>query len=319
MKAPGGNARGFFCDRNVTQRSLACPHLGWTGGFRMVFHTQRVVPWACLLVLALALAGCRREAEVPGGPAAAGSSPDASEGTADAAAPLPALEDVMESDPRYLIGISYPPGMDRYPGLAAELKRYADAARAQLMEAVESLDTSADGQGAGPYDLALSFDILMATPAIVAVQAGGSLYTGGAHGIPLVARFVWLPQRNEMLRAEALLRDDDGWSAVSAHVRESLHTALSQRLDADRVDGVDRARLLAGGGRMIDEGTGPEAESFAQFEPVPGSNGRLRALRFVFPPYQVGPYSDGIQTAEVPAAVLLPYMAPEYRELFTAD
>ena len=47
------------------------------------------------------------------------------------------------------------------------------------------------------------------------------------------------------------------------------------------------------------------------------ANGRITALRFVFPPYQVGPYSDGTQTVDVPAAVLLPHVAADYRELFT--
>jgi len=37
----------------------------------------------------------------------------------------------------------------------------------------------------------------------------------------------------------------------------------------------------------------------------------------VFAPYQVGPYSDGTQTVEVPADVLLPFVAPEYRTLFS--
>ena len=43
---------------------------------------------------------------------------------------------------------------------------------------------------------------------------------------------------------------------------------------------------------------------------------KLAGLRFVFAPYQVGPYSDGTQTVEVPADVLLPHIAPAYRSLF---
>ncbi|MFQ6311711.1 RsiV family protein [Lysobacter capsici] len=39
-------------------------------------------------------------------------------------------------------------------------------------------------------------------------------------------------------------------------------------------------------------------------------------MKFVFAPYEVGPYSDGTQMVEVPAAVLLPHVAPEYRALF---
>ena len=276
-----------------------------------------MVPLALLLVLALA--GCRREAEVPGGQA-----------DTDGAAPPPGvaadangdgepvvLEDVVVSGPDYIIGISYPPGINRYPGLAAELKRYADAARGELMEGVQALD---DASSAGlPYDLALPFDMVMESPDIVAVQATGTVYTGGAHGNPLVARFVWLPGRNEMLRAEALVQGADGWSDISTFVRESLHAALAQRLDADDLEPQDRQRLLRSSGRMIDEGTGPDAANFAHFEPVQSTGGRLRALRFVCPPYQVGPYSDGVQTVEVPAAVLLPHVAPEYRSLFAGD
>ena len=69
-------------------------------------------------------------------------------------------------------------------------------------------------------------------------------------------------------------------------------------------------------GEMIADGTAPKAANFARFEPVVDADGRIRALRFVFPPYQVGPYSDGTRTADVPAAVLLPVLAPEYRRLF---
>ena len=70
---------------------------------------------------------------------------------------------------------------------------------------------------------------------------------------------------------------------------------------------------------MIATGTEPKAAAFAQFEPLMGPGGRLAGLRFVFPPYQVGPYSDGTQTVEVPAAVLLPHVAPAYRGLFQGE
>lgn len=280
----------------------------------MDLYRNRGVARAWMLLAALVLAGCRPEAEVAGGPVDAGAGTGAVEPAAQPAESGPVvLEDVLESDPRYLIGISYPPGMDRHPGLAAELARYADNARDELMAALEG---ATGAEATLPYDLALSFHALMDTPEMVAVQAEGTLYTGGAHALPLVARFVWLPRSEELLKAESLFADERGWGEVSAYVRESLHTALSQRLDADGMEPGDRARLLASAGRMIDAGTEPVPANFSQFEPVPGAGGRLRALRFVFPPYQVGPYSDGVQTAEVPSAVLLPHLAPEYRGLF---
>ncbi len=268
---------------------------------------------ACLL---LVLAACQREAPAPEAPAPAAPGTPAAEAPAAAPEAPVALEDRIERNPHYVIGISYPPDVNRYPGLAAELQRYSQAALDELMQAVDGLGGE---KPAAPYDLSLAFDMLAQTPQVVSVAANGSSYTGGAHGNPLVARFVWLPQRNELLQADRLIADGAGWQAISDAVREQLHAALSQRIDADDIEPDDRAEMLKSGLRMIDDGTAPDADNFRQFEPVLDAAGRIIALRFVFPPYQVGPYSDGVQLVEVPASVLLPHVADAYRGLFAAQ
>jgi len=108
-------------------------------------------------------------------------------------------------------------------------------------------------------------------------------------------------------------------ASIAGNVREQLPTALSQRVDADALPPAERAEVVRNAGKMIDEGTTPDAKNFAMFEPVVDGAGKIVALRFVFPPYQVGPYSDGTQTVEVPALLLLPHIAPAYRPLFAAD
>ncbi len=260
-------------------------------------------------ILLLALAACQRDPAPATTPAATLSDP-----VAMPAAPAPTvLQDVVEHDPRYIIGISYPQVANQHPGLAAELKRYADAARAELMQAVAGLGAN---KPSAPYDLSLAFSEIASTPQLVAVAADGSSYTGGAHGNPLIARFVWLPQQDKRLTAAELVPAAQGWRDISAHVREQLHAALSQRVDADELSPADRADVIKTAGKMIDEGTAPEPANFDQFEPVLSREGKLIALRFVFAPYQVGPYADGTQTVEVPADVLLPHIAPAYRGLF---
>ncbi len=265
------------------------------------------------LLLLVALAGCRDQAPAPT------SAPAQAAAVQPVEAPPPrepvVLEDVVETDSRYILGISYPPGINRYPGLAAELKDYSDAARQDLMDAVAALDPDGGGM---LYDLALEYKVVADTPDLFAVAADGSTFTGGAHGAPLIARFVWLPRHDRLLTADALVPDPDAWDDIAAFVREQLHAALSQRVDGDDLEPAERERVVRSAGRMIDEGTAPEADSFSEFEPVMGEDGRVVALRFVFPPYQVGPYSDGVQVAEVPAKVLLPHVADEYRPLFSA-
>ena len=263
---------------------------------------------ATILVLAscAALAACERER--------APTANDAQVAAATAQAVVE-LQDVVETRPDYIVGISYPKSANGHPALAQALQAYAEAARADLMKAVAGLQGR---KPTAPYDLSLQFTGLVDTPQVVAIAADGSSYTGGAHGNPLVARFVWLPQRQEMLKAEALVADASGWQAISDACREQLMTALSQRLDADEVEGADRANQLKNGSRMIDDGTQPEAANFARFEPVMNADGSIRALRFVFPPAQVGPYSDGTRTVDVPAQVLVPLVAPDYKPLFRA-
>lgn len=272
-------------------------------------HALRATVLAALA--AVALSACQRDA-TPAGPAAPAASGDAATVPADVA-PAAELKDVIETDDRYVIGISYPPSANKYPGLAKLLGDYAAEARADLMEAVAAFGND---KPTAPYELSLNFEQVLDTPQIVAIAADGSSYTGGAHGAPLIARFVWLPQQDKALTAAELVPAASGWQAISDYVRERLHAAVAIRADEDELPPADRAALIKNTARMIDEGTRPAAENFSQFVPVLDAGGRIAALRFVFPPYQVGPYSDGTQTVDVPAAVLLPHVSPEYAGLF---
>ena len=277
----------------------------------MELKLLRLMPLAAGLSLVV-LAACQRQATPEAAAPAIVPVPEVAAGAAASA--TPSLDDVIEHDPRYVVGISYPPGAAADPGLARALYDYAQAARADLDQAVASLDEPPRA----PYELSLGFRQTLRTGDVVAVAADGSTYTGGAHGAPLVERFVWLPQLQQMLAAEQLIPDAGNWTPVSAYVREQLMTGLSASLDEDALEGELRSEQLRFRGQMIDEGTAPSAANFSRFEPVMNADGAIRALRFVFPPYQVAPYSEGTRTVDVPAQVLLPLVAPEYRALFRA-
>jgi len=261
------------------------------------------------VLLLVLLVGCKRD-DAP--PAAVTPLPGEVAVPAGPAAPV-VLKDVIETTPGYIVGISYPARAAAYPPLAQALHAYAEAARAELMQALAGLKGA---KPRAPYDLSLQFSMVVETPRVVAVAADGSTYTGGAHGAPLVERFVWLPQLQQMLAAEQLIPSVDGWTPVSAYVREQLMTELSASMDEEALEGDVRAGQMSLRSRMIDEGTAPAAANFARFEPVMNADGSIRALRFVFPPYQVAPYVEGTVTVAVPARVLLPLVAADYRPLF---
>jgi hypothetical protein len=181
---------------------------------------------------------------------------------------------------------------------------------------MQAVATQGNAAPRAPYELSLSFEQVLDTPALIAIKADGSRYTGGAHGEPLVATFVWLPQQDKLLTAGDLIASADGWRAISDYVREQLRTRMSLRVDADEMTPEIRAEFVRNANQMIDAGTAPKAASFSQFLPISGATGKVAALRFVFAPYQVGPYSDGTQLVDVPVDVLRPYLAPEHAGLF---
>lgn len=257
------------------------------------------------LLAALCLGGCQKDAEAP-------TAPVAGHKAADSQAEL---KDVIERTPRYLVGITFPPVANQHPPLSAALRDYADAARADLLQAVKEAD--ATGQGSVPYDLSLNFTDISQGGDVVVIAADGSLYTGGAHGIPLIARFTYLPEEKRLLQAADLVQGEAGWKAISDYVRKSLADEVDKRLAEDDVPMDERKEIASNAADMIEEGTTPEAASFAQFEPIPSADGKWFGLRFVFPPYQVGPYSDGTQTVDVPVPVLRAHLAPAYRARFT--
>jgi hypothetical protein len=290
---------------------------GFNKGIAMNIAGNRRALRTAALALAVGLAllaGCKREADTAARPAdgSTAAQTDTASPQQTVEAPLE-LRDVIENTPQAVVGISYPPDVNRYPGLAKALSDYATAARGELQQAVDGLGNDKPTM---PYELSLSFEKLLETPQMVVVSADGSRYTGGAHGEPLVARFVWLPEQQRMLTAETLITDTKGWGAVSDYVADQLRERVATRLSSDDMEPGQQQEALRSASRMIADGTGASADNFSQFQPITDPNGLITAVRFVFPPYQVGPYSDGTQTVDVPAAVLVPHVAPAYAGLF---
>lgn len=224
------------------------------------------------------------------------------------------LQDVLETSNRMVVGITYPSGLQRYPALAQVLSDYSYARRQELQREADALGND---NPAVPYDLTLSFQKLVDTPDLVAIAADGDLYTGGAHGQPLVMRYVWLAKENRMLTASELIPTSAGWVVVANYARQQLKMAAKERIEEDRALTTEEvAQLMSSDAKSIDEGTAAKPENFEHFEPLLDPQQKVRGLRFVFPPYQIGPYAYGVQSIDVPAAVLLPQVDPAYRGLF---
>ncbi|MBS0218393.1 MAG: DUF3298 domain-containing protein [Proteobacteria bacterium] len=259
---------------------------------------------ACIAVLATS---CKRESPA-NAPAANGAATSAT-----ATAPV-VLQDQVEHTPTYLLGITYPKGVALPPGLAQEIKAYADASRKRLVDAAAPHKA---GDAGIPYDMSLEFrQIAPQAHGLIAIAADGSLYSGGAQGAPLIRRFLWDVQGGNLISTRELLNGDAGWVAISNSVRGTLIGQIRTRMEDDKQAPEDIAKAIARMEPIVESGTQPAASEFAEFEPMIDAEGKLIGLTFVFPPYQVAGYSDGIQRADVPLLVFQQYLNPKYRGLF---
>lgn len=264
---------------------------------------RMVAMLACVVVLATS---CKRES--PANAPANGAAPPVA-----ASAPV-VLQDQVEHTPTYLLGITYPKGVALPPGLAQEIKAYADASRKRLVDAAAPHKA---GDAGIPYDMSLEFrQVSPQGHGLIAIAADGSLYSGGAQGAPLIRRFLWDVQGGSLISSRELLNGDAGWVAISNSVRETLIGQIRTRMEDDKQAPEDIAKAIAQMQPIVESGTQPAASEFSEFEPMIDAQGKLIGLTFVFPPYQVAGYSDGIQRADVPLAVFQQYLNPRYRGLF---
>lgn len=239
----------------------------------------RAVSRLSLLALACAafgLASCDR-AHPPA--AAANTAANTAQASADAPESFVAPKDVFERDARAIVGISYPPGLERFPALAKLLVAHADARRAALAAALSSTP-----RPAVPFELALRFSTAADAPRMFVITADEEFYTGGQGSRPSREVFLWLPAENRLMSPDEMIPNPIAWTRLHEDIR----------------------RLQLGESASL---APPPAERAMQHVFVPrfNSSGRIAGLRF---------RTDEGDEVEVSGADLKPLVAPAFATWF---
>lgn len=257
---------------------------------------------ALLLVVMLALAACTSPV-----------APDSSTAMARpvVAAGSTALPGDHADTPRYKIAINYPPlGREADP-LSAALHEHAAAAKRQFLRALpdaQQLPEFANRQ----FQLLIGYTISSRTAAFVSVRGRGMMDTGGAHPIPLDATFVFDALTQRLMALDDLFIDPQAARRMLAGFarRKLEQDLLAKAPGQDEATPKVRKEWQDNMREMIDAGTQPTEENFAEFQIDPDG------LLLVFPPYQVAPYVYGTQIVAVPLKVFAAALKPAYRDAF---
>jgi len=262
-------------------------------------------PFTCLVVAgALSLlASCDQAPSVPAGSTAVNA----------AALESSASEDAGQGN-GYTYHVRYPQLAPEWSTLAEALHAYAAARKKDFLEA-RLADENADGP---TYNLDLEFNIARRTSDFVSVLANGSVYTGGAHPMPLVASFNLHTSDNKLIELADLFADGSAaLNTLSEEARRQLEGSYEAKL-RETTPEKDQAAALKSMREWVASGTQATPGNFAAFL-VDGLETKAIGLTLIFPSYQVAAHADGTQQVEVPAKVFYGLLRPEYRDAFQID
>ena len=275
----------------------------------------------CVLVLSLAACQSEQTESAPNAPTAAATPPSSALAGVPGAAPLAASTDGEQADTkRYKIDIRYPVlGTGEAP-LDSMLHKIAAAAKQDFMQSLpdpKRFPEFADRQ----MQLLIDFKITARTADFVSVRETGMQDSGGAHPIPIDSTIVYDVQARRTVTLDDLFSDADAARKVLA---DYARTELTNKIMAQAPkpgEGSPQAikEWKTNAQKMIDDGTQPTQQNFANFIVRAGNSGEPSpGLILIFPPYQVAPYVYGTQTVDVPTATFAQYLKPQYRGAFIA-
>ncbi|MGI9535411.1 MAG: RsiV family protein [Thermodesulfobacteriota bacterium] len=131
-------------------------------------------------------------------------------------------------------------------------------------------------------------------------------FTGGAHPNHSFFSVNFNTESQEQFGFSDLFMDQK--NALKSISEYSVDDILKQKKEKLVDENTDKDWIM--------EGAGPNEKNFQIFTIVPHGHLKIKALRFVFPPYSVGPYYEGTYEVEVPSKIFYEQLVEKYKADF---
>lgn len=187
------------------------------------------------------------------------------------------------------------------PALVADMRSEALAARAKAIR-------EADADAANPppggrtirYQWTERWQPEAETDTLLALSARQYSYTGGAHGNIVLRSVIWDRGANRRIAFAELFADPKRATAA-------LKPAFCQALDSER-----KARR---GGQLGSNFA--DCPDFSAYPIVPVGDGAIGIIKVLVPPYEAGPWAEGVYEISLDAGLVRPFLLPRYAPAFT--
>jgi len=158
------------------------------------------------------------------------------------------------------------------------------------------------------YPWALNIDMNNFTQAgdLASVLGYVFSFTGGAHPNHTFFTVNFNTENQKLFYLSDLFKDLDGAiKAISEYTVKEILKQKSERLGDQKKDED-----------WVNQGAGPREKNYNIFTIVPEDHKKIRALKFIFPPYTVGAYAEGTYEVVVPSGIFYEKLDDKYKANF---
>ena len=187
------------------------------------------------------------------------------------------------------------------PALVREMRAEALAERQkEIREADAAAAAAGKDDRKYQYEWAERWQPEAETDLLLAFSTRQYTFTGGAHGNVMLRAVIWDRAANRRLPFAELFQDPKAATAA-------LKPAFCKALDEERKSRRD--------GQL---GTAfADCPDFTAYAIVPVADGAIDGLKVLVPPYEAGPWAEGVYEIRLDAALVRAFLHPRYASAFT--
>ena len=210
---------------------------------------------------------------------------------------------IEEKTDKTNIKVTYPYQVVEYPEILEYLKKNVEKIKKDNGFEDQDIELGLSGH---PWSMNIDMSKYVSGENVASILGYVFSFTGGAH-----------PNHNYFSvnfdkKTQELISLEDLFDNTEAALKEISSYAVSNIL----MQKSDKLNEKIAEDEWVTEGAGPELKNYSVLLFIPNKDNKIKGLKFIFPPYQVGPYVEGEYEVDVPSGVFYKYLNNKYKDMF---
>lgn len=213
---------------------------------------------------------------------------------------------INEKSDKTEVSINYPYQVLEYPEIYEYLRKKVKTEKRDNGFDDTDIDLGMSGH---PWTLSIDMNNFAEGGRLASILGYVFTFTGGAHPNHSFFSVNFVKKSQEILTFKKLFdNEQEALDLISSFAIKDILRQKSERLHEKIAKD-----------EWVIEGAGPDLENYKIFIFIISEDSKIKGIKFIFPPYQVGPYAEGTYDVVVPSGVVYKYINTAYKNSFTGD